>query len=206
MLFDAVIRVDPAWKMNTALGLFCASRVTVPVRPSAEAAVYTPGAMVCPPRSLDTAVAGVRPAASLYPVVRSDLAWSATASAVCWVPLITSPGGKPLTAVPGLTPRSPEMIEGPVLVTVVPASTPKDVAVPNPTEGWAAYATGVPTTSPKITMAVVPTASTTADQRRRRTARTNWITDVTDSTSSTNTPADHSQVLGWGRGNRICRE
>ena len=28
------------------------------------------------------------------------------------------PGGKPVTAVPGLTPRSPVMTEGPVLVTV----------------------------------------------------------------------------------------
>ena len=34
------------------------------------------------------------------------------------VPLITVPGGKPVTAVPGLTPRSPEINDGPVLVTV----------------------------------------------------------------------------------------
>jgi hypothetical protein len=33
VLFDAVINVDPAWKMNTALGSPCASRVTVPVNP-----------------------------------------------------------------------------------------------------------------------------------------------------------------------------
>lgn len=80
----------------------------------------------------------------------------------------TSPGGKPVTAVPGLTPRFPEMIDGPVLVTVVPANTAKDVAVPNPTEGWAADATGVPTTLPKTTTAtMVPTASTAANQRFR---------------------------------------
>jgi hypothetical protein len=42
VLFDAVIRVDPTWKMNTALGSPCPSRVTVPVRLSAEAARYTP--------------------------------------------------------------------------------------------------------------------------------------------------------------------
>jgi hypothetical protein len=79
-------------------------------------------------------VAG-RPAASLYAVVRSDWACSATASATCWVPLITVPGGKPVTAVPGLTPRSPETVVGPVLVTAWPANTAKDAAVPRPTGG-----------------------------------------------------------------------
>jgi hypothetical protein len=49
--------------------------------------------------------------------------------------LTTCPGGKPVTALPGLTPRSPEMTEGPVLVTVVPANTAKLLAVPNPTGG-----------------------------------------------------------------------
>jgi len=39
VLLDAVIRVDPAWKMNTELGLFCASKVSVPVRPSGPAAL-----------------------------------------------------------------------------------------------------------------------------------------------------------------------
>ena len=39
VLLDAVISVDPAWKMNTALGLFCAFRVTVPVRPRADEAL-----------------------------------------------------------------------------------------------------------------------------------------------------------------------
>jgi hypothetical protein len=32
-LLEAVIRVEPAWKMNSALGLFWASRVKVPVSP-----------------------------------------------------------------------------------------------------------------------------------------------------------------------------
>lgn len=53
----------------------------------------------------------------------------------------TDPGGKPVTAEPGLTPRSPVIIEGPVFVTVWPANTANDVAVPNPTGGWAADAT-----------------------------------------------------------------
>ena len=58
-----------------------------------------------------------------------------------------------MTAVPGLTPRSPEIIDGPVLVTVVPANTANEVAVPNPTGACtdAADATGapaIPATSP----------------------------------------------------------
>jgi len=64
VLFDAVISVEPTWKMNTALGSFRPSRVTVPVRPNADAAWYTPGARVRPPMSADTEAAGVRPAAS----------------------------------------------------------------------------------------------------------------------------------------------
>src|ERR1044072_39564 len=49
---------------------------------------------------------GVRPAASLYAVVRSSCAWAAAASAA-WVVPLTVPGGNPVTAVPGLSPRSP---------------------------------------------------------------------------------------------------
>src|SRR5665648_417355 len=80
---------------------------------------------------------GVRFAASSYAVVRANWA-SAESVTVRWLPWVTVPGGKPVTEVPGLTPRSPEMIELPVLVTVVPASTAKDVAFPNSTDGWAA--------------------------------------------------------------------
>jgi hypothetical protein len=68
--------------------------------------------------------------------------------------LITVPGGKPVTALPGLTPRSPEMIDGPVLVTVEPASTAKDDAVPNPTAGVAADADGITPTVTAMTIAV----------------------------------------------------
>lgn len=168
VLFDAVINVDPAWKIHTALGSPCASRVTVPVRPIGPAVLYTPATRVSPPRSAGTPMAGVRPAASLYAVVRSFCACNATASATCCVPLITVPGGKPVTALPGLTPRSPEMIEGPVLVTVVPANTAKGVAVPNPTGGCAADATPPKTTSP----ATIPEAITTRSQRRTGPPRT----------------------------------
>jgi hypothetical protein len=36
VLLDAVIKVDPAWKMKTALGSPCPLSVTVPVSPMLE--------------------------------------------------------------------------------------------------------------------------------------------------------------------------
>src|SRR5579864_9441697 len=57
------------------------------------------------------------------------------------------------------------MTEAPVLVTVVPASTAKDVAVPSPTGAWAAHAARIPTTPPRST---IPATIVTAAQRRRR--------------------------------------
>jgi hypothetical protein len=44
----------------------------------------------------------------------------------------TIPGGKPVTAEPGLTPRSPWMTLVPVLVTVVAPRTAKLDSVPSP--------------------------------------------------------------------------
>ena len=79
-----------------------------------------------------------RPAASLYAVVKCDWACAATPSAEWVVPLTTIPGGNPVIAVPGLTPRSPFTTVGPVLVTVVPASTAKLAVVPRPTGASAA--------------------------------------------------------------------
>lgn len=70
-------------------------------------------------------------------MVRSSWAVPATASAACVSPL-TWPGGNPVTAVPGETPRWPLIIEGPVLVTAVPPRTPKLEAVPSPTRSRAA--------------------------------------------------------------------
>src|SRR5881394_1388322 len=46
---------------------------------------------------------------------------------------ITVPGGKPVTAVPAETPRSPFTIVAPVLVTVDPAKTAKAAALPRAT-------------------------------------------------------------------------
>ena len=81
----------------------------------------------------------------MYAVVRSDWAWPATALAAETVPL-TSPGGNPVIAVPGLTPRSPLITDGPVFVTVWPPRTPKLSAVPSPTAGCAAWAVAVSAT------------------------------------------------------------
>ncbi len=59
------------------------------------------------------------------------------------------------------------MTEGPVLVTVVPARTANDVAVPSPTVGCAAYAEGSPTISAEISMRrPAPTATAAADHPR----------------------------------------
>jgi hypothetical protein len=90
-----------------------------------------------------------RPAASLYAMVRSDCACAATASAA-WIGPFTVPGGNPVTAEPGLTPRSPFTTEGPVLVTVEPASTAKLLAVPRPTGDGPAFAVrGLRTSTPQ---------------------------------------------------------
>jgi hypothetical protein len=47
---------------------------------------------------------------------------------MCCVPLMV-PGGKPVTELPGLNPRSPVTTVGPVFVTVEPARTAKLSAV-----------------------------------------------------------------------------
>src|SRR3972149_7682067 len=65
-------------------------------------------------------------------MVRSLWAWSATASAACVAPAVRLPGGKPVIALPGLTPRSPKIVVGPVLVTVWPPRTAKLAAEPSP--------------------------------------------------------------------------
>ncbi len=52
-----------------------------------------------------------------------------------------------MIAVPGLTPRSPLITDGPVLVTVEPASTAKLPAVPSGTTVAAAWAVPVKITS-----------------------------------------------------------
>ena len=109
----AVISVDPAWKMNTALGSPCASSVTVPVRPSSCCGLVDAGheRLVRPGSSRSVDRRG--PPGGV--VVRGGqvcLACSATASAA-WDPPL-SPAGREAghRRCPGLTPRSPEMIDG----------------------------------------------------------------------------------------------
>src|SRR5207253_11023846 len=49
---------------------------------------------------------------------------------------------EPVAAVPGLKPRSPVIVVGPVLVIVEPARTAKPSAVPRPTGAWAEAVAG----------------------------------------------------------------
>src|ERR1700729_2902831 len=107
---------------------------------------------------------GAWPAALLYAVVRSLCAWRATASAE-WVAPFTRPGGKPLIAVPGLTPRSPVTVVGPVLVTDWPPRTAKLSTVPSGTaDAMAEAGDGVSATAAPATST---TAATEEDRARR---------------------------------------
>lgn len=83
-------------------------------------------------RSARPDVVGVRLAAALNAVVRSLCACAATASATCAVPVKVPFGGalKPVIEVPGLTPMSPLITDGPVFVTVLAPRTPKVAAAP----------------------------------------------------------------------------
>ena len=163
-LAESVTRVEPTWKTNTASALPCASRMSAPPTSSEESALYTPGPRVWPaPMNEPTLAAGVSAAATLYAVVKSDWAPEATPSALCTAP-VTMPLGappNPVTAVPGLTPRSPLTRVGPVLVTVDPARTPKLPAVPRPTATAAALAVDWLATS---TAAEAMSTSNTAGQ------------------------------------------
>ena len=59
----AVTRSDPTWKMNTEVGSFCPSRVTVPVRAMVAGDLYTPETRVWPPRLALTVLVVAAPAA-----------------------------------------------------------------------------------------------------------------------------------------------
>jgi hypothetical protein len=140
-LAESVTSVEPTWKMKTAFGSPWASSVSEPLTSSDVEALYTPGLSVWPaPTAGPTLAVGLRPAASLYAVVRSDSAPPATASS-SWTAPLSIPGGNPVIAVPGLTPRSPLMMLGPVLVTALAARTSKLLALPRLTVATAAPAT-----------------------------------------------------------------
>ena len=89
---------------------------------------------------------------------------------MCSVPL-TMPGGNPVTAEPGETPRSPLMTEAPVLVTVLPASTPKLLAVPSPTGATAAPAAACMAMITAMTMTRTDSAPTPVYASGLRAAR-----------------------------------
>ncbi len=80
-LADAVVSVDPAWKIQTEFGLPWPLSLRVPVSPNEDGLLYTPATRVKPPRSEagPKVIVGVRPAASLYAVTRSILASCVTA-------------------------------------------------------------------------------------------------------------------------------
>src|ERR1700716_1409518 len=70
---------------------------------------------------------------------------------------------EPVTAVPGLKPRSPVIVVGPVLVIVEPARTAKPSAVPRPTGAWTEAVAGdtrVKETRPSTTAPDTSRAST----------------------------------------------
>jgi len=158
-------------------------------------------------RSPDSVVTGLRPAASLYAITRSLWAWAATASASWNTPLITVPGGNPVTELPGLTPRSPLIVLGPVLDTVEPASTAKLAAVPSPTGAWAARAPGAPANTTATATASTPVTArgaASAEERRRapnRRGHTNL--DVIESPSGFGGgPTDAARARRDGSGQR----
>ena len=95
------------WKMKTGVGVALGVEREGPgqaERPSRSRRRRTSGSRRrAPSRPWST---GVRPAASMYAVVRSDSAWPATASAECVAPS-PSPGGNPVIAAPGLTAEIP---------------------------------------------------------------------------------------------------
>ena len=67
--------------------------------------------------------------AAFIAVLKSVWAIAALESAVCSTPF-TIPGGNPVTAIPGLSPRSPVITVRPVLVTVAPDRAAKLAAEP----------------------------------------------------------------------------
>src|SRR5688572_33323589 len=101
---------------------------------------------------------GVRPAASLYAVVKASCAWAAAALAA-WIVPFTIPGGNPVTAVPGLNPRSPLTVVAPVLVTVEAASTANVLADPRATGAWPAAVAAVVKLQIKLAASALPARS-----------------------------------------------
>src|ERR1041384_1313454 len=101
---------------------------------------------------------GVRPAAALYAVVKS--AWArAAAASPAWIVPFTIPGGNPVTAVPGLNPRSPLTIVPPVLVTFEAARTTNVLADPRAIGACPAAVAAVVMLQTKLTASALPARS-----------------------------------------------
>ncbi len=131
MVFEPVISVEPIWKMNTALGLPWALSVTLPDDSSNELeAVRTPGENVCPARSVPAEpLLGTR-GGVVVGGRQGVLGFDRNRVVDVRLP---EHSGAPVTDEPGLSPRSPNIVVGPVLVTVEPANTEKGAADPKPT-------------------------------------------------------------------------
>src|SRR5688572_14015403 len=99
---------------------------------------------------------GVRPAASLYAAVKSSCAWAAAASAIWIVPLTV---GAPVTAVPGLNPRSPLIVVVGMLVTVEAARTANVLADPRATGAWPTAVAAVVKLQIKLAASALPARS-----------------------------------------------
>jgi hypothetical protein len=127
VLAAAVMSVLPIWKMNTALQFPPPSRVRVPVSAAVVVKQYTPGptGLMPPlPKSVPVrSVVHVRLVASVYAAVSAASPAIDAASLLSVVPKATTPGGNPVIAVPGATPRFPTTTVDPVLVTVDPPRT-----------------------------------------------------------------------------------
>src|SRR5207245_4414492 len=84
--------------------------------------------------------------------------WAASGSPA-WIVPLTIPGGNPVTAVPGLTPRSPLTLVAPVLVTVEPARTVNVLAAPRATGAWPAAVAAVVKLQTKFAASALPARS-----------------------------------------------
>src|ERR1041385_8859959 len=119
---DVVVSVEAIWKIQTAFAFPWASSVRSPEEiSSVEVDLYRPGARVRPPRFPATVIAPtVRPAASLYAVVKSPFAVVNIAgtpageiSSDAYIVPVTSVKPKPVIAAlaAGLNPTSPVMAD-----------------------------------------------------------------------------------------------
>ena len=104
-----------------------------------------------------TDVVGLCAAASRYAAVRSVCAFWATVLFTCWVPFVWT--NAPVTLVPGDSPMSPLTVDGVALVTVVPAITANEVAVPSGTGTAAAEAVDAASSSPPLPVVSSTTAA-----------------------------------------------